>query len=45
MLNYIWAGLIISAFVFALGNDIGDLGPTATERAAAPGYADVYRGL
>jgi spore maturation protein A len=25
MLNYIWAGLIISAFVFALGNDIGDL--------------------
>lgn len=25
MLNYIWAGLIISAFVFALGNDISDL--------------------
>src|SRR5882724_4359576 len=25
MLNYIWAGLIISAFVFALGNDIRDL--------------------
>ena len=25
MLNYIWAGLIISAFVFALGNDIGDI--------------------
>jgi spore maturation protein A len=25
MLNYIWAGLIISAFVFAVGNDIGDL--------------------
>jgi spore maturation protein A len=25
MLNYIWAGLIISAFVFAIGNDIGDL--------------------
>jgi spore maturation protein A len=25
MLNYIWAGLIIFAFVFALGNDIGDL--------------------
>ena len=31
MLNYIWAGLIISAFVFALGNDIGDL------------WRDVYR--
>jgi spore maturation protein A len=25
MLNYIWAGLIISAFVFALGNDIREL--------------------
>jgi spore maturation protein A len=25
MLNYIWAGLIISAFVFALGNDVRDL--------------------
>jgi spore maturation protein A len=25
MLNYIWAGLIISAFVFALGNDIRDV--------------------
>jgi spore maturation protein A len=25
MLNYIWAGLIISAFVFALGNDIRDI--------------------
>jgi spore maturation protein A len=25
MLNYIWAGLIISAFAFALGNDIRDL--------------------
>jgi spore maturation protein A len=25
MLNYIWAGLIISAFVFALANDIGDI--------------------
>jgi spore maturation protein A len=25
MLNYIWAGLIISAFVFALGNDARDI--------------------
>ena len=25
MLNYIWAGLIISSFVFALGNDFRDL--------------------
>ncbi len=25
MLNYIWAGLIISSFVFALGNDVSDL--------------------
>jgi spore maturation protein A len=25
MLNYIWAGLIVSAFLFALGNDIRDL--------------------
>jgi len=25
MLNYIWAGLIISAFVFAVGNDVRDL--------------------
>jgi spore maturation protein A len=25
MLNYIWAGLIIAAFVFALANDIGDI--------------------
>ena len=29
MLNYIWAGLIISSFVFALGSDAGDL---ATDR-------------
>ena len=26
MLNYIWAGLIIFSLVFALANDIGDLG-------------------
>ena len=25
MLNYIWAGLIISSFVFALGYDVSDL--------------------
>jgi spore maturation protein A len=25
MLNYIWAGLIVTSFVFALGYDIGDL--------------------
>jgi spore maturation protein A len=25
MLNYIWAGLIVSSFLFALGNDIRDL--------------------
>ena len=25
MLNYIWAGLIIAAFVFALGNDVRDI--------------------
>ena len=25
MLNYIWAGLIISSFVFALGSDAGDI--------------------
>jgi hypothetical protein len=25
MLNYIWAGLIVSAFVFALGYDANDL--------------------
>jgi spore maturation protein A len=25
MLNYIWAGLIVSSFVFALGHDLGDL--------------------
>jgi spore maturation protein A len=24
MLNYIWAGLIVSSFLFAIGNDIGD---------------------
>ena len=29
MLNYIWAGLIISSFVFALGYDASDL---ATDR-------------
>ena len=29
MLNYIWAGLIISSFVFALGSDASDL---ATDR-------------
>ena len=25
MLNYIWAGLIVSSFVFALGYDVGDI--------------------
>jgi spore maturation protein A len=25
MLNYIWAGLIVSSFVFALGHDVGDI--------------------
>ncbi len=25
MLNYIWAGLIVFSFIFALGNDVGDL--------------------
>jgi spore maturation protein A len=25
MLNYIWAGLIISSLVFALGSDVGDI--------------------
>ena len=25
MLNYIWAGLIISSFLFALGNDFRDV--------------------
>ena len=25
MLNYIWAGLILASFVFALGHDVGDL--------------------
>jgi spore maturation protein A len=26
MLNYIWAGLIISSLVFAIGSDVGDIG-------------------
>src|SRR5688500_4533844 len=25
MLNYIWAGLIVFSFVFAIANDVGDL--------------------
>ena len=31
MLNYIWAGLIISSFLFAIGYDIRDL-PTDRSR-------------
>ena len=51
MLNYIWAGLIISAFVFALGYDIRDISadryrngqPVPVELAFTEGYDSTAR--
>src|SRR5689334_24822240 len=51
MLNYIWAGLIISSFLFALGYDIHDLQtdrfrngePLAVALAFPAGYASTAR--
>ncbi len=34
MLNYIWAGLIVSSFIFALGNDLRDLATDAYRNGA-----------
>ena len=46
MLNYIWAGLIISSLVFAIGYDIRDLsGDTYRNGQAAPGGARLPRRL
>jgi spore maturation protein A len=51
MLNYIWAGLIISSFVFALGYDVRDIAgdryrngrPLPVELAFPDGYAPAAR--
>jgi spore maturation protein A len=53
MLNYIWAGLIISSFVFALGYDIRDLSSDRyrngqalpVELAFPPGYDSTARSI